>query len=130
MWLSLVSGIKTNSRLALITCTSMTASNGNGFQPGCITQVDGKDLTLKLPLAPWEAALGTSVSVPTLAGAVDMKVKPGIKSGQKMRLKGKGMPGGDLFVEIMIQLPPADDEATQQYYRDMQSRFEFNPRNF
>ncbi len=48
---------------------------------------DGKNLSLRLPLAPWEAALGTTVSVPTLSGPVDMKVKPGIKSGQKMRLK-------------------------------------------
>ncbi len=90
---------------------------------------DGKNLSLRLPLAPWEAALGTTVSVPTLSGPVDMKVKPGIKSGQKMRLKDKGMPGGDLFVEIMIQLPPADDESAQEFYRDMQSRFAFNPRS-
>lgn len=90
---------------------------------------EGKNLTLRLPLAPWEAALGSTVSVPTLSGPVDMKVKPGIKSGQKMRLKDKGMPGGDLFVEIMIQLPPADDESSQEFYRDMQSRFAFNPRS-
>ena len=99
------------------------------IKPHATYHRDGKNLTLRLPLAPWEAALGTTVSVPTLAGAVDMKVKPGIKSGQKMRLREKGMPGGDLFVEIMIQVPPADDEITQQFYRDMQSRFAFNPRS-
>ena len=99
------------------------------IKPHATYHRDGKNLTLRLPLAPWEAALGTTVSVPTLAGAVDMKVKPGIKSGQKMRLKDKGMPGGDLFVEIMIQLPPAEDESAQQFYRDMQSRFAFNPRS-
>lgn len=100
------------------------------IRPHSLYRIDGKDLVLRLPLAPWEAALGTTVSVPTLAGSVDMKVNPGIKSGQKMRLKGKGMPGGDLFVEIMIQLPPADDETAREFYRDMQSRFAFNPRNF
>ena len=100
------------------------------IKPHAMYHRDGKNLTLRLPLAPWEAALGTTVSVPTLSGSVDMKVKPGIKSGQKMRLKDKGMPGGDLFVEIMIQIPPADDETTQQFYRDMQSRFAFNPRSF
>jgi len=88
---------------------------------------------LRLPVTPWEAALGSTLKVPTLAGSVELKIKPGMQSGQKMRLKGKGMPGtppGDQFVEIMIHVPPADSDETQQFYQDMQARFAFNPRSF
>ncbi len=96
-------------------------------------KLDGRDVTLRLPITPWEAAEGTSLKVPTLSGSVELKVKPGMQSGQKMRLKGKGMPGpraGDQFVEIMIQTPPAKDSASKQFYQDMKARFDFNPRPF
>jgi len=56
-----------------------------------------------------------------------------MQSGQKMRLKGKGMPGptaGDQFVEIMIQTPPADNKAAKEFYQDMKAQFDFNPRPF
>jgi curved DNA-binding protein len=56
-----------------------------------------------------------------------------MQSGQKMRLKGKGMPGtrpGDQFVEILIQTPPADDAESRRFYQEMKSRFDFNPRSF
>jgi curved DNA-binding protein len=71
--------------------------------------------------------------VPTLSGSVELKIKPGMQSGQKMRLKGKGMPGspaGDQFVEIMIQTPPADNNAAKKFYQDMKAQFDFNPRPF
>lgn len=96
-------------------------------------KLDGKDITLRLPLTPWEAAQGTTLKVPTLDGEVGLKIKPGMLSGQKIRLNGKGMPGpepGDQFVEIMIQTPPADNEKARQFYRDMQKQFDFNPRCF
>jgi curved DNA-binding protein len=96
-------------------------------------KLDNKDITLRLPVAPWEAAMGTTLKVPTLGGDVDLKIKPGMQSGQKMRLKGKGMPGpakGDQFVEIMIQTPPADDQQAEKFYREMEKQFEFNPRKF
>ncbi|MFT5657958.1 MAG: curved DNA-binding protein [Gammaproteobacteria bacterium] len=96
-------------------------------------KIDGKDITLRLPLTPWEAAQGTTLKVPTLNGEVGLKIKPGMLSGQKIRLKGKGMPGtesGDQYVEIMIQTPPADNEDAQQFYSDMQKKFDFNPRSF
>ena len=96
-------------------------------------KLDGNDVVLRLPLAPWEAALGTTLKVPTLDGQVELKIKPGMQSGQKMRLKGKGMSGdvvGDQMVEIMIQTPPADSEETEAFYRQMQNQFEFNPRSF
>ncbi len=96
-------------------------------------KLDNQDVTLRLPVTPWEAASGASLKVPTLHGDVELKIKPGAQSGQKMRLKGKGMPGrgtGDQFVEILIQTPPADNEKAQKFYSEMQKQFDFNPRSF
>jgi len=96
-------------------------------------RLEDRDVILRLPITPWEAAEGTSLKVPTLSGSVELKIKPGIQSGQKMRLKGKGMPGaksGDQLVEIMIQTPPADSAAAKQFYQDMKAQFDFNPRPF
>jgi curved DNA-binding protein len=96
-------------------------------------KLDGRDVNLRLPVTPWEAAEGATLKVPTLSGSVELKINPGAKSGQKMRLKGKGMPGakpGDQYVEIMIQTPPADSEEAKQFYRDMKAKLDFNPRQF
>jgi len=101
--------------------------------PHRLFRLEDRDVILRLPITPWEAAEGTSLKVPTLSGSVELKVKPGMQSGQKMRLKGKGMPGtppGDQFVEIMIQTPPANDSAARKFYQDMKKRFDFNPRPF
>jgi curved DNA-binding protein len=101
--------------------------------PHRLFRLDGRDVILRLPLTPWEAAAGASLKVPTLSGSVELKIKPGMQSGQKMRLKGKGLtgpPAGDQFVEIMIQTPPADSDAAKQFYQDMQAQFDFNPRSF
>lgn len=101
--------------------------------PHRLFRLDGRDVILRLPLTPWEAAAGASLKVPTLSGSVELKIKPGMQSGQKMRLKGKGLagpPAGDQFVEIMIQTPPADSDTAKQFYQDMQAQFDFNPRSF
>jgi curved DNA-binding protein len=101
--------------------------------PHRMFRLDDRDVILRLPVAPWEAALGSTLKVPTLSGSVELKIKPGMQSGQKMRLKGKGMPGtppGDQFVEIMIQTPAAESDAERQFYEDMRARFNFNPRSF
>ena len=101
--------------------------------PHRMFRLDDRDVILRLPVAPWEAALGSTLKVPTLSGSVELKIKPGMQSGQKMRLKGKGMPGtppGDQFVEIMIQTPAADSDSERQFYEDMRARFNFNPRSF
>jgi curved DNA-binding protein len=101
--------------------------------PHRLFRLEQRDVVLRLPLTPWEAAEGANLKVPTLSGSVDLKIKPGMQSGQKMRLKGKGMPGpaaGDQFVEIMIQTPPADDNAAKKFYQDMKAQFDFNPRPF
>lgn len=94
-------------------------------------KLDGRNLTLELPVAPWEAALGATVSVPTLNGAVNLKVPPASQSGRKLRLRGRGMPGktpGDLFVALKLVTPEADSEDDKAFYQRMAENFDFNPR--
>ena len=101
--------------------------------PHRLFRLEDRDVILRLPITPWEAAEGATLKVPTLSGSVELKIKPGMQSGQKMRLKGKGMPGarsGDQLVEIMIQTPPADSSAAKKFYQDMKDQFDFNPRPF
>ncbi len=93
--------------------------------------VDGKNVALELPLAPWEAALGAKVTVPTLAGSVDLTVPAGAQSGQKLRLRGRGLPGttpGDQLVSIRIVNPPANSPQEKAAYERMQREFKFNAR--
>jgi curved DNA-binding protein len=102
------------------------------IRPHAHYRVEGRDVTLDLPVAPWEAALGASVKVPTPDGFVQLKVPPGSSAGTRLRLKGRGIPGstpGDLYVVLQIALPDAHDEATKDFYRDMAARFgSFQPR--
>ncbi|EXJ15463.1 DnaJ C-terminal domain-containing protein [Imhoffiella purpurea] len=93
--------------------------------------VDGRNIQLRLPIAPWEAALGGSVPVPTLGGTVSLKIPPGSQSGQKLRLKGRGLPGspsGDEMVLLEIVTPAATTDDAKALYRDMAKRLQFNPR--
>jgi curved DNA-binding protein len=105
------------------------------FNRHSIYRVDGRDVYYDLPVAPWEAALGASVSVPTPDGPVQLTVPPGSVAGKKMRLKGRGIPPsapggppGDLFAVLVIVLPRADSEAAKNAYRAMEQAFDFNPR--
>jgi curved DNA-binding protein len=101
------------------------------FKPHRLFQVQGRDVTLTLPIAPWEAALGATVAVPTLGGIVDMRIPPGAKSGQRMRLKGRGLPGptpGDQYVVLKIVLPPQDTPRARELYERMKAELPFNPR--
>jgi curved DNA-binding protein len=101
------------------------------FRPHPFYRVDDRDLYLELPVAPWEVALGATAKVPTPGGPVDLKIPAGSGSGRKLRLKGRGIPGrppGDLFVELKIALPAADNAAAQALYRKMQQELDFNPR--
>lgn len=101
------------------------------IQPHKLFETDGRDVHLHLPVTPWEAALGATISVPTLGGAVNLKIPPGSKSGRKMRLKGRGLPGkpaGDEYVVLEIQVPPADNEAAKDFYRNMEQELPFDPR--
>ncbi|MCO6413809.1 MAG: J domain-containing protein, partial [Thiogranum sp.] len=94
-------------------------------------RVDGADIYLDLPVAPWEAALGANVKVPTPSGAIDLKIPANSGQGRKLRLKGRGLPGkqpGDMYVVLQVVLPPADNEAARDLYRQMQDQLRFNPR--
>ncbi|MBA3660884.1 MAG: DnaJ domain-containing protein [Gammaproteobacteria bacterium] len=82
----------------------------------------GRDVYLNLPLTPWEAALGTSIRVPTLGGPVGLKIAPATQTGQKLRLKGRGMPGpspGDQYAVIQIMVPPAKTNEDRAIYEKM-----------
>jgi curved DNA-binding protein len=101
------------------------------FRTHPLYRFDGRDLYLDLPVAPWEAALGAMVKVPTLGGIVELKIPEGSVSGRKMRLKGRGIPGnppGDCYVILTIALPPADTESAKALYRKMEQELNFNPR--
>jgi curved DNA-binding protein len=102
------------------------------FEPHSLYRPEGRDVHLELPLAPWEAALGATVSVPTLGGKVSLKIPPGSQSGQRMRLKGRGLPGktpGDAFVQLEIVNPPATDAAAREAFEAFSRRFPaFDPR--
>jgi len=105
------------------------------FNPHSIYRVEGRDVYLDLPVAPWEAALGANVKAPTPGGMVDLKIKPGSANGSKMRLKGRGIPAssannsaGDLYVILKVALPAANTNDEKAAYRKMQQSFSFNPR--
>lgn len=94
-------------------------------------RLEGKDIYLDLPLAPWEAAMGAKVTVPTLAGKINLTIPAGARSGQKMRLKGRGLPGnepGDEFVILQIMTPAADTDKAKKLYLQMAEELAFNPR--
>ncbi len=101
------------------------------FKPHPTYRLEGSDIYLELPLAPWEAALGASVKVPTPSGVVDMKIPAGSAEGKKLRLKNRGLPAkqaGDLYVVLKIVWPRADNPAAEKLYREMERELAFNPR--
>ncbi len=102
-----------------------------GFKPHRLFQADGRDITLTLPIAPWEAALGATVLTPTLAGTVDLRIPANARAGQKLRLRGRGLPGptpGDQYVILKLVQPPADSAQAKEFYERMQRELPFDPR--
>ncbi|MET0280317.1 MAG: DnaJ C-terminal domain-containing protein [Steroidobacteraceae bacterium] len=102
------------------------------FAPHPRYRPEGRDLHLDLPVAPWEAALGASVRVPTPQGVVDLKVPPGSRTGTRLRLRGRGLPSrppGDLYTSLQIVLPPADSEQARAAYAALAAALPFNPRS-
>jgi len=94
-------------------------------------RLDGRDLYVDLRLAPWEAALGTSVPLDTPGGEVKVKVPAGTSSGRRIRLRGRGLPGatpGDLYAVLKIELPPADTERAREVAVALSKAVDFNPR--
>ncbi len=101
------------------------------FQPHPLYRIDGRDLILELPVAPWEAALGAGVKTPTPSGTVDLKIPAGSHAGSKLRLKGRGIPAsppGDFYVILQIALPPATDDKSKAAYAALAAALPFNPR--
>ncbi len=101
------------------------------FNPHSLYRVEGKDVYLDLPIAPWEAALGKKVKSPTPEGPVNLQIPAGSAAGRKLRLKGRGIPAdppGDLYAVLQIVLPPADTEPARKLYREMEEKLAFNPR--
>ncbi|WP_028387937.1 DnaJ C-terminal domain-containing protein [Legionella fairfieldensis] len=90
-----------------------------------------KDIYLKIPVSPWEAALGATIQVPTLAGPVKLKIPKGSQTGKQMRLKGRGLPGnppGDQYISLEIVIPQTDDPEVARLYTQLANTVHFNPR--
>lgn len=102
------------------------------YAPHPLFTVDNKaDIFLKVPITPWEAALGATISVPTLGGHVEVKIPADSQTGKKLRLKGRGIPAktpGDQYLLLEIMTPPAHAEAAQALYKKMAAELPFNPR--
>lgn len=97
-------------------------------------RVEGKDIYYRLPITPWEAALGGKVDVPTLDGVVSVKIPPGTSSGRKLRLKDKGMPNpkgrpGDFYVELEIEVPKELSREEKHLFKKLGEISKFNPRS-
>ena len=90
-------------------------------------EVDGRNIIYVLPVAPWQAALGATVSVSTLGGPVELKIPADSEAGRKLRLRGRGLPGtptGDQIVELEITAPRAVNERQRTVYRMLANAFE------
>ncbi len=101
--------------------------------PHPVFTVEGRDILLTVPVAPWEAALGASVTVPTVVGKVSLKVPKGSNSGRKLRLKGKGLPGkqpGDQIVILQVVMPEQHSKEAEELYQQLaEAEKAFNPRS-
>jgi len=116
-------------------------SNGTGrseihlrvkLKPHPHFKLDDKNVLLDLPIAPWEAALGSLITVPTLNGNVKLRIPEGVQTGKKMRLQGKGLPGepaGDQLISLIIMTPPATSDKERDLYRQMETEFTWDPRS-
>ena len=103
------------------------------LRPHALFRASGHDLYLDLPLAPWEAALGATVEVPTLTGAVHLTVKPGTRGGQQLRLAKRGLPypregAGDLYAVAQIVLPAELSEHERKLLQEWADGSSFDPR--
>jgi len=101
------------------------------IKPHSLYTLRASDIFVNIPLTPWEAALGASIAVPTLGGKVKLKIPSGAQSGQKLRLKGRGLPSkrpGDEYVILKIDVPRPKTEEQRKLYEQMAELMPFNPR--
>jgi DnaJ-class molecular chaperone len=119
-------------------------AGANGTQPGDlylrirlrphpIFKVHGDDLEIELPIAPWEAALGTKLEVPTIDGKVELTIPAGAQSGQRLRLRGQGLNKrkggrGDQFVRLKIVAPKSISDEERRLYEELRKVSHFDPR--
>lgn len=100
--------------------------------PHPLFDVQGVNLILNVPLTPWEAALGTKLEIPTLSGKVKLNIPANSRSGQKLRIKGKGLKNkmgqGDLLAVIKIDIPPSTTSATKRLWSELAEAEKYNPR--
>ena len=95
-------------------------------------RVDGKDLNVDVSVAPWDAALGTTLEVPTLTGSAKVRLPSGSSSGRRLRLRGEGMPDrqgrhGDLYARVQIMVPRELDERERQLFEELRADSSFHP---
>jgi curved DNA-binding protein len=105
------------------------------LRPHRLYRASGHDLFLELPLTPWEAALGATVEVPTFAGSVNLRVPPNTRTGQQLRLSGRGLPkpgggAGDLYAIAQLVMPPELSERERGLLGELAAASSFNPRHF
>lgn len=101
--------------------------------PHPMFDVEGHDLIITVPIAPWEAALGTKVAVPTLTGKINLTIRPDSQNGQRLRVKGNGLLNkqgqrGDLYAQLKIVMPKSTDEATKALWEKLAEQAAFDPR--
>ena len=101
--------------------------------PHRLFKASGHDLTLEVPVAPWEAALGAQIEIPTLEGRVSLRIPPGSRSGQRLRLAAKGLPrpqggAGDLYAVLAVALPESLSERERKLFEQLRAASDFNPR--
>ncbi|HYA41314.1 MAG TPA: DnaJ C-terminal domain-containing protein [Syntrophobacteraceae bacterium] len=103
------------------------------IEPHPAFELKGRDIFMELPVAPWEAVLGSEVRLPALSGSIDLKIPAGTQSGQKLRLRGKGMPNrkgapGDLYVTVVVKVPTHPSEKERQLFEELRKNSGFDPR--
>ena len=103
------------------------------LRPHARFRADGHDLRIEVPLAPWEAALGSAIEIPTLDSRVTLKIPPGSKSGQRLRLAGMGLPkpaggAGDLYAVLNIVLPATLTARERELYEQLREASRVDPR--
>ena len=96
-------------------------------------RLSGRDITVDLPVAAWEGALGATVPVDTPGGRAQVRVPPGSSTGRRLRLRGQGMPHprgtpGDLFAEVKVMVPGTVTDAERELYQELSRVSSFNPR--
>ena len=103
------------------------------FAPHPKFDVEGHDLIVTVPLAPWEAALGAKVAVPTLTSKINLTIRPDSQTGQRLRIKGHGLTDkkgqrGDLYAQLKVVMPKHTDEAAKALWQELADKAAFDPR--